>query len=92
MSPLLFLLNGSAPDSLVLREPGVVVEESASLPGKAWWCMTDWGLVLCSVLPVMMAKEKPPITVVGDVGGSIAIIVVRSRVSFLCRDAATGRQ
>ncbi|KAM5274169.1 phosphoribosyl pyrophosphate synthase-associated protein 1 isoform 1-T1 [Ctenodactylus gundi] len=26
-------------------------------------------------LPLMMAKEKPPITVVGDVGGSIAIIV-----------------
>lgn len=26
---------------------------------------------------VMMAKEKPPITVVGDVGGRIAIIVVR---------------
>lgn len=25
---------------------------------------------------VMMAKEKPPITVVGDVGGRIAIIVV----------------
>lgn len=30
----------------------------------------------CS-LAVMMAKEKPPITVVGDVGGRIAIIVVR---------------
>lgn len=28
-------------------------------------------------LLVMMAKEKPPITVVGDVGGRIAIIVVR---------------
>ncbi|GAB1297095.1 Phosphoribosyl pyrophosphate synthase-associated protein 1 [Apodemus speciosus] len=27
-------------------------------------------------LPLMMAKEKPPITVVGDVGGRIAIIVV----------------
>uniref|UniRef100_A0A8C1R4V6 Phosphoribosyl pyrophosphate synthetase-associated protein 1 n=1 Tax=Cyprinus carpio TaxID=7962 RepID=A0A8C1R4V6_CYPCA len=26
-------------------------------------------------LPIMMAKEKPPITVVGDVGGRIAIIV-----------------
>ena len=26
----------------------------------------------------MMAKEKPPITVVGDVGGRIAIIVVRA--------------
>ncbi|KAK7939682.1 hypothetical protein WMY93_003008 [Mugilogobius chulae] len=26
-------------------------------------------------LPMMMAKEKPPITVVGDVGGRIAIIV-----------------
>lgn len=32
-------------------------------------------LHLC--LSVMMAKEKPPITVVGDVGGRIAIIVVR---------------
>lgn len=40
--------------------------------------MTDWGLVIRFVLPVMMAKEKPPITVVGDVGGSIAIIVVRT--------------
>ena len=29
-------------------------------------------------LAVMMAKEKPPITVVGDVGGRIAIIVVRA--------------
>lgn len=27
-------------------------------------------------ISVMMAKEKPPITVVGDVGGRIAIIVV----------------
>ncbi|KAM9280847.1 phosphoribosyl pyrophosphate synthase-associated protein 1 isoform 3-T4 [Morus bassanus] len=27
-------------------------------------------------LPLMMAKEKPPITVVGDVGGRIAIIVM----------------
>ncbi|XP_072318554.1 phosphoribosyl pyrophosphate synthase-associated protein 1-like isoform X2 [Eucyclogobius newberryi] len=26
-------------------------------------------------LPVMMAKEKPPITVVGDVGGRIAILI-----------------
>lgn len=33
-----------------------------------------------SRLSVMMAKEKPPITVVGDVGGRIAIIVVRSQV------------
>lgn len=32
--------------------------------------------VLWCVLLVMMAKEKPPITVVGDVGGRIAIIVV----------------
>lgn len=31
--------------------------------------------------PVMMAKEKPPITVVGDVGGRIAIIVVRPQAS-----------
>lgn len=31
--------------------------------------------VLWCVLLVMMAKEKPPITVVGDVGGRIAIIV-----------------
>lgn len=31
----------------------------------------------------MMAKEKPPITVVGDVGGRIAIIVVRC-----CKDIA----
>lgn len=29
------------------------------------------------VSSVMMAKEKPPFTVVGDVGGRIAIIVVR---------------
>lgn len=28
----------------------------------------------------MMAKEKPPITVVGDVGGRIAIIVVSSEL------------
>lgn len=34
--------------------------------------------VLCWVSLVMMAKEKPPITVVGDVGGRIAIIVVRA--------------
>nr|XP_045746128.1 phosphoribosyl pyrophosphate synthase-associated protein 1 [Mirounga angustirostris] len=32
-------------------------------------------LVVCFILLVMMAKEKPPITVVGDVGGRIAIIV-----------------
>lgn len=36
--------------------------------------LTELGLFLS---PVMMAKEKPPITVVGDVGGRIAIIVVR---------------
>lgn len=35
----------------------------------------------CDLILVMMAKEKPPITVVGDVGGRIAIIVVRN--SFL---------
>lgn len=28
--------------------------------------------------PVLIPKEKPPITVVGDVGGRIAIIVVRN--------------
>jgi hypothetical protein len=28
-------------------------------------------------MPVMTAKEKPPINVVGDVGGRIAIMVVR---------------
>lgn len=33
----------------------------------------------------MMAKEKPPITVVGDVGGRIAIIVVRSQVTDIHR-------
>lgn len=33
---------------------------------------------------VMMAKEKPPITVVGDVGGRIAIIVVRSCEFHFC--------
>lgn len=45
--------------------------------------MTNWALVVCFVLLVMMAKEKPPITVVGDVGGRIAIIVVWSCV-VLC--------
>lgn len=30
-------------------------------------------------LPVLIPKEKPPITVVGDVGGRIAIIVVGGR-------------
>lgn len=34
-------------------------------------------------LSVMMAKEKPPITVVGDVGGRIAIIVVRILSSLI---------
>lgn len=38
-------------------------------------------LRLC--LSVMMAKEKPPITVVGDVGGRIAIIVVRPQAFTL---------
>lgn len=33
---------------------------------------------------VMMAKEKPPITVVGDVGGRIAIIVVRYTFLSIC--------
>lgn len=36
--------------------------------------LTDLGFFSSSL--VMMAKEKPPITVVGDVGGRIAIIVV----------------
>lgn len=47
-----------------------------------WWNCWDltqawltWTLFLPFSL-VMMAKEKPPITVVGDVGGRIAIIVV----------------
>lgn len=47
-----------------------------------WW--NCWGLtqawltwiLLFPFSLVMMAKEKPPITVVGDVGGRIAIIVV----------------
>lgn len=33
--------------------------------------------------PVLIPKEKPPITVVGDVGGRIAIIVVRDDAQFL---------
>lgn len=33
----------------------------------------------------MMAKEKPPITVVGDVGGRIAIIIVRLNfLTYFC--------
>ncbi|XP_077354909.1 phosphoribosyl pyrophosphate synthase-associated protein 2 isoform X3 [Festucalex cinctus] len=32
-------------------------------------------LILCMLLAVLIPKEKPPITVVGDVGGRIAIIV-----------------
>ena len=39
----------------------------------------------------MMAKEKPPITVVGDVGGRIAIIVVgRGLPSGGRREASPG--
>jgi phosphoribosylpyrophosphate synthetase len=34
-------------------------------------------------VPVHPAKEKPPINVVGDVGGRIAIMVVSSHVLFL---------
>lgn len=34
------------------------------------------------VFAVLIPKEKPPITVVGDVGGRIAIIVVQE-LSFL---------
>lgn len=34
-------------------------------------------------VPVHPAKEKPPINVVGDVGGRIAIMVVSSRVLFM---------
>lgn len=33
------------------------------------------------LFPVLIPKEKPPITVVGDVGGRIAIIVVRTAQS-----------
>lgn len=33
-------------------------------------------------MPVMTAKEKPPINVVGDVGGRIAIMVVCSNKLF----------
>ncbi|XP_074703344.1 phosphoribosyl pyrophosphate synthase-associated protein 1-like [Strix aluco] len=36
--------------------------------------LTDLGFYYSSLV-MMMAKEKPPITVVGDVGGRIAIIV-----------------
>lgn len=41
---------------------------------------------LCDFLflfPVLIPKEKPPITVVGDVGGRIAIIVVSGGVTGL---------
>lgn len=34
-------------------------------------------------MPVMTAKEKPPINVVGDVGGRIAIMVVRCKKFIL---------
>ena len=34
-------------------------------------------------MPVMTAKEKPPINVVGDVGGRIAIMVVRFKSLYL---------
>ena len=31
-------------------------------------------------MPMLAAKEKPPINVVGDVGGRIAIMVVRMQI------------
>lgn len=34
-------------------------------------------------MPVMTAKEKPPINVVGDVGGRIAIMVVSCSAKFV---------
>ena len=37
-------------------------------------------------LAVMAAKEKPPMNVVGDVGGRIAIIVVRTCLIFGQKD------
>lgn len=32
---------------------------------------------------VLIPKEKPPITVVGDVGGRIAIIVVSAYIEYI---------
>lgn len=40
------------------------------------------------LFPVLIPKEKPPITVVGDVGGRIAIIVVRD-LSLVCSSICT---
>lgn len=38
-------------------------------------------LTVSFFIPVLIPKEKPPITVVGDVGGRIAIIVVRTLIT-----------
>lgn len=43
-------------------------------------------------VPIHPAKEKPPINVVGDVGGRIAIMVVsRILFFFLCKDSMDWR-
>lgn len=37
----------------------------------------------CILFSVLAAKEKPPINVVGDVGGRIAIMVVSKTLLFI---------
>lgn len=63
--------------SVSVRQPGAQLRAGASCAvsccGLARGYLT-WASA--SSPAVMMAKEKPPITVVGDVGGRIAIIVV----------------
>ncbi|XP_048820831.1 phosphoribosyl pyrophosphate synthase-associated protein 1 isoform X3 [Lagopus muta] len=51
------------------------VEAGAAGQPHQCWLMQNFAFVQLSYDFMMMAKEKPPITVVGDVGGRIAIIV-----------------
>ncbi|MFH4982331.1 hypothetical protein AB6A40_009040 [Gnathostoma spinigerum] len=64
-----------SPPAIITHEEDERFEASAEVARKRNRSGSNVGMTQYNYLPQMFAKEKPPLTVVGDVGGRIAIIV-----------------
>ncbi|CAC5418250.1 Phosphoribosyl pyrophosphate synthase-associated protein 2,Phosphoribosyl pyrophosphate synthase-associated protein 1 [Mytilus coruscus] len=69
-------------DKIMEQDDGEDGRNSPPLPEAAAGSNVGMGFGLES-LPVLQCKEKPPLSVVGDVSGRIAIIVVSGRIAII---------
>lgn len=63
--------------------PSMEIPCKPSTRSKTKSCPLSYDILKILLFSVLIPKEKPPITVVGDVGGRIAIIVVRQAHSII---------